>query len=235
MSNKIYVFGDSVLKGVVLDEDLSKYRVLKHDPMNKLSQAIGRDMVNRSMFGATINKAKEVIHRTLKRSHDCEVAVLEFGGNDCNFNWPEVSANPDADHRPVTDPGHFAERYEEIIRDLQSRSIKVVVMNLPPIDSEYYLDFLVDSGLDRASLLRFLGDTSMISRFQELYSNMSERVADRTGALLVDVRSRFLKLKNYRDYICKDGLHPSSLGHHVIYEAFVEFIKSPDAIGANVM
>lgn len=229
MSNKIYVFGDSVLKGVVLDENLGKYKVIPAESTRELARLSGRDLINRSIFGATITKARQVIKRTLKRKDDCEIAVLEFGGNDCNFQWQQVSDNPGADHVPQTDPDRFIQVYEEIIRDLQACGIKVIVMNLPPIDSEYYLDYLVNSGLDRQSLLEFLGDTAMISRFQELYSNLSERVALRTGALLVDVRSRFLKLRNYREYICLDGLHPSAEGHRIIYEAFTELVRSPEA------
>ena len=229
MSNKIYVFGDSVLKGVVLDENLGKYKVMPAESTRELARLSGRDLVNRSIFGATITKARQVIKRTLKRKDDCETAVLEFGGNDCNFQWQQVSDNPGADHVPQTDPDRFIQVYEEIIRDLQACGIKVIVMNLPPIDSEYYLDYLVNSGLDRQSLLEFLGDTAMISRFQELYSNLSERVALRTGALLVDVRSRFLKLRNYREYICLDGLHPSAEGHRIIYEAFADLVRSPEA------
>ena len=229
MSNKIYVFGDSVLKGVVLDENLGKYKVIPAESTRELARLSGRDLINRSIFGATITKARQVIKRTLKRKDDCGIAVLEFGGNDCNFQWQQVSDKPGADHVPQTDPDRFIQVYEEIIRDLQARGIKVVVMNLPPIDSEYYLEYLVNSGLDRQSLLEFLGDTAMISRFQELYSNLSERVALRTGALLVDVRSRFLKLRNYREYICLDGLHPSAEGHRIIYEAFADLVRSPEA------
>lgn len=229
MNNKIYVFGDSVLKGVVLDERLGRYKVITAESARELAKLSGRDLVNRSTFGATITKAREVIKRTLKRKDDCEIAVLEFGGNDCNFDWQQVSDNPRTNHLPQTDPDQFVQVYEEIIRDLHARGIKVIVMNLPPIDSEYYLEYLVTSGLDRRSLVEFLGDTAMISRFQELYSNLGERVAERTGAMLVDVRSRFLKLRNYRDYICLDGLHPSAEGHRIIYEAFADFVRSPEA------
>ena len=231
MSNKIYVFGDSVLKGVVLDEQYGKYVVDAPLDACALSKLAGQELVNRSTFGATIIRAKRVIERTLKRKEDCGVAVLEFGGNDCNFDWAAVSNNPQADHQPATDPDEFAKIYEEIVRDLQAQGVQVVVANLPPIDSEYYLDYLVDSGLDRQSLLSFLGDVGRISRFQELYSNISERVAQKTGALLVDLRSRFLRLQNYRDHICRDGLHPSPAGHQVIYESLVDFIRSPDAQG----
>ena len=100
--SKIDVWGDSILKGVVFDEAGGRYRLLKDGAVNAFSQLFHIDVKNHSHFGCTAPKALANLDRTLSKGEDADVVLLEFGGNDCDFNWAEVSKDPTLDHKPHT-------------------------------------------------------------------------------------------------------------------------------------
>jgi lysophospholipase L1-like esterase len=51
------------------------------------------------------------------------------------------------------------------------------------------------------------------------------RVAQRTGAVWVDVTSGLLKDHNFRAYLCDDGIHPNENGQRKMAEAVLSAIR----------
>ena len=98
-----------------------------------------------------------------------DAAVIEFGGNDCNFDWQAISDDPDGEHHPNTLPHVFADTLRRMVALLRERGIRPILMTLPPIDAEKYFRFLVGDKLNAANILRWLGDKQRIYRFQEMY------------------------------------------------------------------
>lgn len=56
---------------------------------------------------------------------------MEFGGNDCDFNWPEVARCPQGEHRPHTDYARFREMLSAQTNELKRDGISPVLMTLP--------------------------------------------------------------------------------------------------------
>lgn len=219
---KARIYGDSVMKGTVIDRAY-RYHALMEEYFAKFRERFSVETENCSRFGITVDKGYSLLRQDLEKGVACDYALVEFGGNDCNFKWNEISVLPESEHKPLTQLAQFKETYHSMVRDLKQANIQPVLMTLPPIDAERYLAFLGRNGNDAKQILRWLGDVQRIYRFHESYSNAIVRIAEDTGCLLVDVRSYFLEQPRFRDLICIDGVHPSEAGYALICQAFTDF------------
>ncbi|MGI6545902.1 MAG: SGNH/GDSL hydrolase family protein [Fastidiosipilaceae bacterium] len=223
----VKLFGDSIIGRVVQDEPGGRYRRL--DPLEKIQQdEIRLDLVNFGKFGYTIGKAKRLIERQLLRDPEFQVILLEYGGNDCNYEWAEVGRRPEQDHQPGTPLKEFHETYVEIISLLKKQGVRPIMMNLPPIDAVKFFDTWIAPDENSAAILDWLGDVQKIYRWHELYSLETEEIARRTNTPLIDVRKPFLGRRDFPTLIGPDGMHPTEKGHTLIVEAVREFISQLD-------
>ena len=222
IKNTIGVWGDSILNGVVFDEIRGTYQILADSCGNLLSKTLGLDIKNRSRFGSTIEKGRQTLEQSLARGLDCQYVLLEYGGNDCDFNWLAVSENPDLPHLPNTPLPEFKKQLQDMIELLRSNNIIPLLMSLPPINAQKYLDFLVSKGLSRENLLRFLGDCQQIYRFHESYSLEVTKMALVNKCAYVPVRESFLAAPDSPNLLCIDGIHPNEAGHLLMERVFTQ-------------
>jgi lysophospholipase L1-like esterase len=222
---RIEVFGDSILKGVQLNPVTNKYQVDNHIDTDALSARFSLKISNRAKFGCTVTKGEMILSRFLSSGAECSAAVMDFGGNDCDFQWELIAENPDAAHEPHTPIAQFIETYTRVIETLKAHGIRPILATLPPIDPQRFFDWFC-SGLNKDNILRWLGGVNTIYRFQEYYSRTVEDIARATGALLVDLRGAFLKMRRIDHLLCEDGTHPNTEGQRVITEAFTRFCES---------
>lgn len=212
----ICVFGDSISKGVVLDGVVEKYRVLKECFANLASSIIGFDLVNYSKFGCTVGKGLELVSRHGEAVASADYTVLEFGGNDCDRPWGEISRRPNDAHDPKTPLVEFCGNYRAILEAVRAEGGRPLMLNLPPIEPRRYFDWF-SRELDGANILAWLGgDVQFIYRWHELYSIACEKLAAREGVPLIDIRSPFLARRDYAALLCEDGIHPNADGHALI-------------------
>jgi len=217
------IFGDSILKGVVYREEVDRYVTLEHNGFDRLERLLGMTFQNSTMFGCTVTKGMQLLQKAIGKGLACDGVLLEYGGNDCDFLWDEVAAQPDGEHFPKTSLATFEQTLKDMIAVLESLNIVPVLMTLPPIDSVRYLAHICRKGLSRSNILHWLGDIHNIERYQELYSLRIATVALQTRTKLVDIRSEFLARRDCSSLICTDGIHPSEKGHAVIMDALAEF------------
>ena len=222
---RINIYGDSIMKGTVADEG-GRYRSLLRQYLTPLAERFHLEVNNRAHFGYTIDRGMELLNKDIESGEQPEYALIEFGGNDCNFNWKEVEAFPTREHFPATPLHNFTSALTDMAQKLIKNGVKPILMNLPPIDAERYLSSIQKSGVSREPLLQWLGDAQMIYRYQELYSAAIGMVARKLNLPLLDVRSRFLEKNNYAELISPDGLHPSDQGYALIFQAFEESLSS---------
>ena len=221
--SEICIFGDSVGKGVTWNPVLLKYEALK---LNLLS-LFGRDNINiknYSVFGSTISKGLNLAQRHERDLYKYDHVFLEFGGNDCDFDWADISKNPQADHQPKTPLHIFEKLYAELIEKVLKAKGKPVLLTLPPINAQkYFTHFSKD--LQKKNLLSWLGDVEMIYRWHEMYSLAVTKLARQMSVPLVDVRSAFLSDRFCPDLLCDDGIHPTEKGHKLIYQTVLDSYK----------
>lgn len=222
---KVVIYGDSIMRATVLD-DTNRYRATISGILDRLDEAYQIDFKNRAHFGITCTRGADLLERDLQKGLECDYAVVEFGGNDCSFLWEEVAEDPDYDHQPNTAVQTFGETLTAMVEKLQAAGVPPILMTLPPVDAERHLHFIGRDDTGRRNILQWLGDAHMIYRFHELYSRTIEKVARRTGTILVDVRGRFLDKHNLKELLGEDGIHLSEAGYKIIGETFADFIEA---------
>lgn len=221
---KVNIYGDSIMAGAVMEAPLEYITIMKEN-IDRFCGQYPLTIHNRARFGITVDLGRRMLERDLAKGLDCDYALIEFGGNDSNFNWAEVAKAPDVNHYPRTDIDTFRAILASMVQDVRSQGTTPVLMTLPPIDGALYFDFIVSQGNDRDSVLRWLGDANMIYRFHEMYSGAVRQVAEETRCLLVDARAPFLSRRDFHTMICKDGLHLNRKGHEVLFGAFSAFVE----------
>ncbi|WP_271002467.1 SGNH/GDSL hydrolase family protein [Listeria seeligeri] len=218
------IWGDSIMKGVLFNPEKNRYTLLKNNCIKRASEKLGITFQNHSTMGRTITKGHEILTKDLAKDASNDSAIIEFGGNDCDFNWAEVSENPEAPHIPGTPIDIFETQLREMIARLKNLDIQPILMTLPPLHAKRYFDFITRSGLNKENILAFLGgDVQMIYRWQERYSNTISKIAGETGSHLIDIRDSFLAEFHYEDLLCIDGIHPNEAGHIKMSRKFVQY------------
>ena len=215
---KITVYGDSILKGVVLED--GKYR-MERGWEKRLAQEYGLEIRNKAHFGNTLGRAMPQIEKDCAERAEGELAVLEFGGNDCDFDWAAIADDPDGSYVCKTPLKDFEALYRRAIRDVENSGRTPVVLTLPPIHAQRYLDFICRNGLSKGNILRWLGDVEAIYRWQRDYSDAVSRIAADMGVRMIDLRRFFLRDgRSPEELLCDDGIHPSRIGQGLIFDAF---------------
>lgn len=213
------IFGDSIMAGVV--QENGRYSRCK-DQFIRLEEETGVKLDNHSSFGSTVVKGFERLEKFLAQGRLGDYTLIEFGGNDCAYDWAEVAADPEGEHLSVVPPEEFEQEYAKMIRTVAEAGSLPVAATLPPISSRRYLAHVCRDGLDSRAILRWLGDLEAIHRWQEGYSAMVRRVAQSLGCRILDLRSVFPDSpEEQEEYLCPDGIHPNRLGQRLMYEKAV--------------
>ncbi|MDP4118091.1 MAG: SGNH/GDSL hydrolase family protein [Bacillota bacterium] len=220
MQNEICCFGDSITKGVVYDTEKQRYSVTEKNFIKLFSESQNINVNNYSKFGCTVERGLKIAAQNVNNLKNCNCVALEFGGNDCDFDWGSISENPDAEYTSKTPIDTFIDSYKKIINQVKNMGKQVVIINLPPLDAGKYFAW-VSRGRNRENLIKWLGNsTEYIYRWHEFYNTVVGDIANQMMVPLIDIRSEFLKKKNYSDFLCADGIHPNEDGHELIFNAF---------------
>lgn len=219
--SKLLIFGDSILKGVTFSDALGKYRLCKPD-YSRLEEE-GLEVTNLSKMGATIDYCDKILKEELSEYDDDSIVLFEYGGNDCDHPWREISEAPEGEHYAVNPHSTFESKYKSCIEYAKSMGAKVLISNLVPLDSSRYMEW-ISKGLKKEEILKWLGDEAMLYRWHESYSNLIERLARGLGATLVDLRGAFLTKHSFAELISRDGIHPTEDGHKLICDTVTEAV-----------
>lgn len=227
---EVNLYGDSLLRGTIIDEKM-RYHSTISDILQGFAARYGVIFKNRARFGSTVGRGKGILQKDVDEGLRCKYALVEFGGNDCSFEWEHVANKPDDVHNPATEPAQFEATMLTMVDTLKEKGITPVLMTLPPLDAERHLSFISKTDLARRNILKWLGDAQMIYRFHELYSKIVERIAKQSKTLLVDVRERFLERHDLRKLIGIDGVHLNEDGYKLVAETFADFIETRRKLG----
>lgn len=218
------VSGDSISKGVVLDDAGGGYSILEDNYVSLVQRRTGGLIRNVSRFGSTLLKGKGRLAREIAEQRP-DIVLIEYGGNECDFDWLDIAAHPETDHSPKTDLGEFEATLRETVQGLETEGIVPVLMTLPPLDADRFLTWVSRSDpAAEGRILRWLGSVTKIYWWQERYSALIAKVARTTGTRSIDVRGAFLGCSDFRDLICQDGIHPNAAGHRLIAQTILDYM-----------
>lgn len=227
---KLVALGDSIMKGVLVESEgeRSRYSLADKSIVECCAEKLGGESLNLGKMGCTIEAGERILDRYLDKMSGARYVLLEYGGNDSDYNWQEIAEAPEKEHFPRTRLEVFEQVYERVINKIKAMGAIPLVLSLPPMDAERYFAFFSQKWEEgfRANVMRWLGgSTNTIMSGHELYNLATMRVAQRTGAQWIDVTSGLLKDHNYRAYLCDDGIHPNERGQRMIAEAVLQSLQ----------
>ena len=221
----IMVLGDSISKGVIYNEEKKRYAPFKDGFIKGISQILRVPVHNLSKFGSTLLYGKDILTNKFTEINP-DVVLIEYGGNDCDFNWDEIAKTPNLSHQPQTTLEKFEHTLHNMIAFLRERGKTPVLMNLPPLNEDAYFNWFTQENAEKGEqILKWLRHSNRIYWWQEQYSCVIEHVCRTTSTRLINVRSEFLKTEDYRNYICRDGIHPNEKGQLLMKDVLHEYIS----------
>lgn len=226
----IFALGDSVMKGIVEDccraSGSIRYMISNLSFAEICRKRLGLDIRNLARFGGTIDQGLGLVERHNELVSESKYCVIEYGGNDCSYHWNDISENPWAVHEPLTMLDDFRSQYSRLIDTLKQKGTSPVLLSLPLIDSERYFNH-ISKGLNAQNILTWLGgDVDFIGHWHDMYNMAVWRLGADKHIPVIDITTPFLKRKDYRDYLCSDGIHPNEDGHRLIADAICDYVNS---------
>lgn len=216
---RIAALGDSLTKGVVLT-DKNRYSVLDGCFIDIIGNEMNLSIDNYGKFGCTIGFGNKVIDRHRESIASSDITLLEYGGNDCDFDWLKIAEYPSGEHKPKTILESFKEQFLALIDRIRTLGSRPVIISLPPIDSEAYFSFLsrfMNEDQKRNVISWLGGDIGIISRWHETYNKALFEIAQATDSHIIDITTPFEEYEgDVRALYCPDGIHPNADGHRLI-------------------
>ena len=222
----VQLWGDSICRGVVLDEKKGRYTFLEDNKINKMGLLPNINFKNKSIFGQTTTRMISKLKQYFISGNVADYVIVELGGNDCDLDWQQVGDNPKNEHKAKTVLEDYEQRLDEIIEFLRSNNSVPVFVSLPPLEYDKFFDWVTQKNVNKDGVLEYLGTTKAIYDWQESYDNSLRKVCERNKVNLIDIRSKFLESKDYGSLLCLDGMHPNEIGNALIADTLMEsFVK----------
>ena len=205
------VFGDSVLKGVIYENNI--YKVSQNRFSNICENILGVPIENKAKFGSTISIGKNIIFKNIeliKETKSKYVVIVEFGGNDC-------------DYKKFNNRVHW--NISVSYRWIKKIWKEPVLLSLPPIDSTKYFDY-ISKKLNADNILKWMEENKQfLTNWHERYNIEVFKLAINKDIPIIDITSKFLEIKNYSNLLCDDGIYLNEKVHKIIAEAIKEYIE----------
>jgi lysophospholipase L1-like esterase len=221
----VVTYGDSITKGIIYDEERSKYSTLKENFTSIIGNKIKGQVYNAGKFGSTIIRGiSKMYNDVIKKSPD--MVLIEFGGNDCDYKWEDIAKNPDNEYKPNTDISIYRETLLTMIDTLKNNHILPVLMTLPPLDPLKYFKWITkEDSFAEQNILHWLGTKDALFNWHSSYNKIITEVAKETSTMIIDIRTEFIKHSDYSQFLCKDGIHPNMDGQSLIATVILKFMS----------
>lgn len=223
-TTRIAALGDSITKGVVLNEQ-NRYSAADQCFLDIISNELDLRIDNYGKFGCTVGYGNSVIERHTADIADSDYTFIEYGGNDCDFDWMKIAQDPHGEHKARTPLEEFTEELSSLVAKISELGSVPVLISLPPILSDTYFSFFSRSMSDeqKNNIKEWLGgDIGIISRWHESYNRALFQVANQTRTQIIDITTPFDTFRgDLTSLYCADGIHPNARGHKLIAHTII--------------
>lgn len=223
---KIVTLGDSITKGIVLDNN--RYRILPGNFVERCSDYLQMSVDNLSMMGCTVSRGAAILERHADRIADADLTIIEYGGNDSDFDWQAIASAPDLPHGPKTALVAFRETYTALIKRVRDLGSRPVLLSLPLISGDSFFNFVTRQMPEesRENVISWLGGCpDRIRNYHDMYNLEVFRLGSQWHVPVLDITTPFLCDPDYRRYLCGDGIHPNADGHKLIADALIGYAR----------
>lgn len=212
---KIAVFGDSILKGAVTGFSDHLFDVLEENSLSLAQKKLGFELHNDSVFGSVISKSQRRLNKFFEKGEKADIVIIESGGNDSDYDWAQVSADPEnPELKPRTPFADYMRILDEMVQTAKANGALPVVMTTPSLVADRWYKH-ISRGQNEENLKKFLGEcpSDKIGKFHEMYNLNLMEYCVKNNVFMVDMRKALLETPDYRALMCQDGIHPNQKGY----------------------
>nr|WP_318707672.1 GDSL-type esterase/lipase family protein [uncultured Treponema sp.] len=177
---------------------------------------------NKSIYGAHIIKLQSTQTKNLNKGLTADIALIESGTNDCDYEWNDVCTKPFSEITQKVPLADFKRIASEMVDTSRENKITPVLVTAPDLAIPYWKEYIT-RGLDKEKIAQFIGhDPYVLLRNQEEYMEALRQIAKEKNVQLIDMRVEFRKTSDPMSLMCKDGVHPNIEGHKLMADVFVK-------------
>lgn len=219
---KIAVFGDSILKGAVTGINSGHlFDVVEENSLVIAQKKFNFELQNYSVFGNTIIKGQRKLNAILGRSEKFDLGIIEFGGNDCDYDWGKIIENPNEQHSQKVPLKDFLSILKEMVLTLRNNQITPLIMTMPPLVNDFWFNHLCKN-YEKEKILTFVkNNENKFYQNHEIYNLSLIEFAVKNKIQFVDMRREFLLQSDNRDFMCLDGIHPNQKGYELMGKIWI--------------
>lgn len=220
----VIVWGDSILKGIISTEDLTQIRPSEINALQMAGEKLAIEINNKSIYGAHIIKLQSTQTKNLNKGLTADIALIESGTNDCDYEWNDVCTKPFSEITQKVPLADFKRIASEMVDTSRENKITPVLVTAPDLAIPYWKEYIT-RGLDKEKIAQFIGhDPYVLLRNQEEYMEALRQIAKEKNVQLIDMRVEFRKTSDPMSLMCKDGVHPNLEGHKLMADVFVKLL-----------
>ena len=220
----VIVWGDSILKGIISSEDLTQIRPSEINALQMAGEKLAIEINNKSSYGAHIIKLQSTQTKNLNKGLTADIALIESGTNDCDYEWNDVCTKPFSEITQKVPLADFKRIASEMVDTSRENKITPVLVTAPDLAIPYWKEYIT-RGLDKEKIAQFIGhDPYVLLRNQEEYMEALRQIAKEKNVQLIDMRVEFRKTSDPMSLMCKDGVHPNIEGHKLMADVFVKLL-----------
>lgn len=212
---RMICFGDSITRGVTYIR--GRMRIVKENYPALLQHDFGDDhaeVINKGVFNDNSDLLVQRLDEDVIREKP-DIALLEIGGNDCNFHWDEVAAGKDAgDHVPIVPLDRYLNNVREMVVRMQEVGIVPIVMNLLPLDPVRYYGHIFS--LHGSGPAHWICRCGGIEHWHGMYNRALGQLLQTLTVRTIDIRTEFKRAADLATLISDDGIHPTAAGYRVM-------------------
>ena len=220
----VIVWGDSILKGIISSEDLTQIRPSEINALQMAGEKLAIEINNKSIYGAHIIKLQSTQTKNLNKGLTADIALIESGTNDCDYEWNDVCTKPFSEITQKVPLADFKRIASEMVDTSRENKITPVLVTAPDLAIPYWKEYIT-RGLDKEKIAQFIGhDPYVLLRNQEEYMEALRQIAKEKNVQLIDMRVEFRKTSDPMSLMCEDGVHPNIEGHKLMADVFVKLL-----------
>lgn len=220
----VIVWGDSILKGIISSEDLTQIRPSEINALQMAGEKLAIEINSKSIYGAHIIKLQSTQTKNLNKGLTADIALIESGTNDCDYEWNDVCTKPFSEITQKVPLADFKRIASEMVDTSRENKITPVLVTAPDLAIPYWKEYIT-RGLDKEKIAQFIGhDPYVLLRNQEEYMEALRQIAKEKNVQLIDMRVEFRKTSDPMSLMCKDGVHPNLEGHKLMADVFVKLL-----------
>lgn len=194
----IYVFGDSITYGAWDMGDsgwtakFRKYLDSRNEGPTYFFYPLG---IHGETTDGLVKRFDDEFEARRRHDDTTYTFIFAYGANDASWRINEQQFK--------TDIHAFESNFQEIITKAKTVSSEIYLLEVTPVNEEYSGNLVAKN-------------KSCLNEYVDKYNEKLRTLADVNGVNLVAV-NQALRSKDPRSVLVPDGLHPSALGHEIIF------------------